>query len=194
MPPAADVMRQVVDVMEAAALRLWITLRRASRKPRRRPSPCRRSDRPSRAGSPPMPFSAGTSSARAPTAGSTARPPSRPARARKHARHRPRESAIERAHGPCSCGEARGVRSGLRVHEVVDITLPVDGDRPRAMPGDSGETHGRKGSCSRAGSGCATSTIAKPSVPIGFWRPRWSPAARRVEMGPSRIILERFSD
>ncbi len=41
-------------------------------------------------------------------------------------------------------GKACGVRSGLLVHEIVDIALAIDGDRFRVMLGDGGETHAPK--------------------------------------------------
>jgi hypothetical protein len=38
-------------------------------------------------------------------------------------------------------GEAGGVAAGLLVQQVVHVALAVEGDRPRAVPGDGREPH-----------------------------------------------------
>ena len=52
--------------------------------------------------------------------------------------------AHRRCARPMERGKACGVRSGLLVHEIVDIALPIDGDRFGAMLGDGSKTHAPK--------------------------------------------------
>ena len=49
--------------------------------------------------------------------------------------------AHRRCARPVQRGKACGVGSGLRVHEVINITLTVDSDRLRAMFGDGDKAH-----------------------------------------------------